>query len=103
MNIDSDIRDQAYQFFIEEAPELLQEIESGILTLREERDIAKVHSIMRAAHSLKGSSASVGLESIKTIAHRLETILRLFIATLLILMRSWKPNCCKPMTACDCP
>lgn len=78
MNIDSDIRDQAYQFFIEEAPELLQEIESGILTLREERDIAKVHSIMRAAHSLKGSSASVGLESIKTIAHRLETIFKAF-------------------------
>jgi chemotaxis family two-component system sensor histidine kinase/response regulator PixL len=32
MAINSDIRDHAYQFFIEEAPELLQEIEEGLLT-----------------------------------------------------------------------
>ncbi|MEO0826744.1 MAG: response regulator [Cyanobacteria bacterium J06639_16] len=76
MTINSDIRDQAYQFFIEEAPELLQEIESGLLSLRQARDTATIHSIMRAAHSLKGGSASVGLDSIKTIAHRLETIFK---------------------------
>lgn len=76
MTSDSVIRDQAYQFFIEEAPELLQEIESGILSLQEDRDTAKIHSIMRAAHSLKGGSASVGLEAIKTISHRLETIFK---------------------------
>ncbi|HHP7245485.1 MAG TPA: response regulator [Elainellaceae cyanobacterium] len=76
MSINSDIRDHAYKFFIEEAPELLQSIESGILTLRQERDTSKVHSIMRAAHSIKGGSASVGLEAIKTIAHRLETIFK---------------------------
>jgi chemotaxis family two-component system sensor histidine kinase/response regulator PixL len=76
MTIDSDIRDQAYQFFIEEAPELLQEMEAGILALRQGRDTATVHSIMRAAHSLKGSSASVGLEAIKTLSHRLETIFK---------------------------
>ncbi|MGJ3250802.1 MAG: response regulator [Elainellaceae cyanobacterium] len=76
MSINSDIRDHAYKFFIEEAPELLQSIESGILTLRQERDTSKVHSIMRAAHSIKGGSASVGLDAIKTIAHRLETIFK---------------------------
>ena len=68
----SEIRDQAYQFFIEEAPELLQEIESGLLTLRQERSTAKVHGIMRAAHSLKGGAASVELDAIKSLAHRLE-------------------------------
>lgn len=76
MSINSDIHDQAYQFFIEEAPELLQSIESGLLILRQERSTANVHSIMRAAHSLKGGSASVGLDAIKTIAHRLETIFK---------------------------
>ena len=30
MAIDSDIRDQAYQFFIQEAPELLQVIETDL-------------------------------------------------------------------------
>ncbi|MGB3613821.1 MAG: Hpt domain-containing protein, partial [Elainellaceae cyanobacterium] len=76
MAINSDIRDQAYQFFVEEAPELLQTIESGLLTLRQEHDKTTVHSIMRAAHSIKGGSASVGLDTIKQIAHRLETIFK---------------------------
>lgn len=76
MAIDSDIRDQAYQFFIQEAPELLQLIEEELLTLKTERSTAKVHNMMRAAHSLKGGAASVGLETIKTLAHSLEDIFK---------------------------
>ncbi|MDJ0844060.1 response regulator [Crocosphaera sp.] len=71
-----DIRDQAYQFFIEEAPELLQIIETGLLNLKEERDKSTVHEIMRAAHSIKGGSASVELNTIKILAHRLEDIFK---------------------------
>ncbi len=76
MAINPDIRDQAYQFFIEEAPELLQAIEAGLLTLTQERNTALVHSIMRAAHSLKGGAASVELDAIALLAHRLETIFK---------------------------
>jgi chemotaxis family two-component system sensor histidine kinase/response regulator PixL len=76
MAINPEIRDQAYQFFIEEAPELLQIIEAGLLTLRQEKNTAKVHALMRAAHSLKGGAASVELEAIKTLAHRQETIFK---------------------------
>lgn len=76
MAIDSDIRDQAYQFFIQEAPELLQLIEEELLTLTTERSTAKIHNMMRAAHSLKGGAASVGLETIKTLAHSLEDIFK---------------------------
>ena len=76
MAIDSDIRDQAYQFFIQEAPELLQLIEEELLTLRTERSTAKVHNMMRAAHSIKGGAASVGLETIKTLAHSVEDIFK---------------------------
>ncbi|MEQ8542137.1 MAG: hybrid sensor histidine kinase/response regulator [Coleofasciculus sp. D1-CHI-01] len=76
MAINPDIRDQAYQFFIAEAPELLQILETGLLNLREERSIAKVHELMRAAHSLKGGAASVELEAIATLAHRLENIFK---------------------------
>ncbi|TVQ42162.1 MAG: hybrid sensor histidine kinase/response regulator [Gloeocapsa sp. DLM2.Bin57] len=68
----SNIDDQAYQFFIEEALELLDIIEAGILTLKEEKSTPTIHSIMRAAHSLKGGAASVDLEAIKTISHHLE-------------------------------
>ncbi len=73
-----EIRDGAYQFFIEEAPELLQIIESGLLTLADDRSTSKVHEIMRAAHSLKGGAASVELDTIKTLAHRLEDIFKAF-------------------------
>ncbi|HEY9823143.1 MAG TPA: hybrid sensor histidine kinase/response regulator [Candidatus Sericytochromatia bacterium] len=76
MAINSDIRDHAYQFFIEEAPDLLQVIEAGLLSLRQEKNTAKVHDLMRAAHSLKGGAASVELEAIATLAHRLETIFK---------------------------
>lgn len=72
MTIDPDIRDQAYQFFIEEASELLDVIENGLLTLRPDISVQKIHEIMRAAHSIKGGAASVELDTIKTIAHRLE-------------------------------
>ncbi|MFP4415141.1 response regulator [Coleofasciculus sp.] len=76
MTLNPDIRDQAYQFFIEEAPELLQNIEAGLLKIRLDRSTANVHGIMRSAHSLKGGAASVELDAIKTIAHRLENIFK---------------------------
>ncbi|MGA1476004.1 MAG: Hpt domain-containing protein, partial [Prochlorothrix sp.] len=76
MSLSPEIRDQAYQFFVEEAQELLQTIELGLLGLRQDSSTAKIHEIMRAAHSLKGGAASVELEAIKTISHRLETIFK---------------------------
>ncbi|HEY9693087.1 MAG TPA: response regulator [Oculatellaceae cyanobacterium] len=76
MAIDSDIRDQAYQFFIQEAPELLQVIETELLDLKQNRTAGKIHNMMRAAHSIKGGSASVGLDAIKTLSHRLEDIFK---------------------------
>jgi chemotaxis family two-component system sensor histidine kinase/response regulator PixL len=72
MSLNPDIRDQAYQFFIEEAQELLQILEHGLLNLQQERSTAKIHELMRAAHSIKGGAASVELEAIKILAHRLE-------------------------------
>ena len=74
--IDPEFRDQAYQFFIEEARELLQIIESGLLTLRQDPSKNKIHEIMRAAHSIKGGAASVELNVIKTLSHRLEDIFK---------------------------
>jgi len=72
MSLNPDIRDQAYQFFIEEAQELLQVLEDGLLDLRQDHSIPKVHELMRAAHSIKGGAASVNLGAIELLAHRLE-------------------------------
>ncbi|MDX1977778.1 MAG: hybrid sensor histidine kinase/response regulator [Pseudanabaenaceae cyanobacterium bins.68] len=74
--VDPQIRDQAYQFFRQESLDFLQTIEEGLLSLRQDRSVANIHQMMRAAHSIKGGAASVELEGIATIAHRLEDVFR---------------------------
>ncbi|HAZ47068.1 MAG TPA: hybrid sensor histidine kinase/response regulator [Cyanobacteria bacterium UBA11369] len=76
MSHDTDIRQQAYQYFAQEAPELLQALEQDLFSLAEERSIVKVHNLMRTTHTLKGAAANVGLETIKTIAHHLEDVFK---------------------------
>ncbi|MBF2073851.1 MAG: response regulator [Synechococcales cyanobacterium C42_A2020_086] len=76
MALNPDIRDQAYQFFMEEAPDLLQVIETGLLSLHHERSTAQIHTLMRSAHSLKGGAASVGLDAVAALAHRLENLFK---------------------------
>ncbi|GET36662.1 hybrid sensor histidine kinase/response regulator [Microseira wollei] len=76
MSYDTDIRQQAYQYFVQEAPELLQALEQDLFSLAEERTIVKVHNLMRTTHTLKGAAANVGLETIKTIAHHLEDVFK---------------------------
>ncbi|MEE3716100.1 response regulator [Tumidithrix elongata RA019] len=74
--IDPEIRDQAYQYFSQEALEFLQIIEEGLLNLQAEHETPQIHSLMRAAHSIKGGAASIGLPAIERISHRLEDIFR---------------------------
>ncbi|HCF29852.1 MAG TPA: hybrid sensor histidine kinase/response regulator [Cyanobacteria bacterium UBA11049] len=73
---DPSIREQSYTYFVQEAPQLLQVLEQELLHLREDWSINKVHTLMRATHTLKGAAASVGLESIKEVAHSLEDIFK---------------------------
>ncbi|WP_019502439.1 hybrid sensor histidine kinase/response regulator [Pseudanabaena sp. PCC 6802] len=75
-SLDPQIRDQAYQFFAQEAIEFLHTIEGGLMQLRSDRSVPQVHSLMRAAHSIKGGAASVDLPGIQKIAHRLEDVFR---------------------------
>ncbi|MDJ0706032.1 MAG: hybrid sensor histidine kinase/response regulator [Leptolyngbyaceae cyanobacterium MO_188.B28] len=76
MTPDPTIREQGYQFFLQEAPELLQTLEQGLLTLGEDSSINKVNDLMRATHTLKGAASSIGLETITSVAHSLEDIFR---------------------------
>lgn len=72
MSSRSAAQNQGYVYFLNEAPELLQTIEQELFTVREGSRLQKVHTLMRATHTLKGAAANVGLETIKTIAHSLE-------------------------------
>lgn len=76
MSSDNNIREQGYQYFVTEAPELLQALEQDLLTLREDYTLVKVHGLMRTTHTLKGAAANMGLETIKTIAHHLEDVFK---------------------------
>ncbi len=76
MITDAAIREQGYIYFLQEAPELLQIIEEALLTIKEDKSVNKVHSLMRAAHTLKGSAANVELDLITTVAHYLEDAIK---------------------------
>jgi chemotaxis protein histidine kinase CheA/ActR/RegA family two-component response regulator len=85
MTDDPTIREQSYHYFLQEAPELLQVLEQNLLDLRENYSTNKIHTLMRATHTLKGAAASIGLETIKAVAHSLEDIFKaLFNPNLLI-------------------
>ncbi|MCC5638327.1 response regulator [Nostoc sp. CHAB 5844] len=60
-------------YFIEEARDHLNTIEQGLLNLQSTlNDPEMVNEVFRAAHSIKGGAAMLGLNSIQHTAHRLE-------------------------------
>ena len=60
-------------YFIEEAKDHLNTIEQGLLSLQSTlEDAEKANEVFRAAHSVKGGAAMLGLESIQKVAHRME-------------------------------
>lgn len=73
---DPKLREQTYSYFLTEAQDLLQSIEQNLFSLRQDRSAAKVHELMRAAHTLKGAAASVGFDSMKSIAHSFEDVFK---------------------------
>lgn len=74
----STLRPPGNPYFLTEAQDLLSTIEQGLFSLRSERTTAKVHELMRAAHTLKGAAASVELSAVANVAHILEDIFRAF-------------------------
>jgi len=60
-------------YFIEEAKDHLNTIEQGLLNLQNTiQDTEMVNEVFRAAHSVKGGAAMLGLSSVQQTAHRLE-------------------------------
>jgi len=71
--MDQDKQKQITGYFIEEAKEHLQTIESGLLNLQTLMgDAEAVNEIFRAAHSIKGGAAMLGFTSIQHVAHNFE-------------------------------
>ncbi|GAA1040484.1 chemotaxis protein CheA [Virgisporangium ochraceum] len=75
MFTDDDVQG-AFDIFITEARELLQQIEDGLLELEGDPGNAEtVNAIFRGAHTLKGSSGLFGLDHLVRFTHVVETVL----------------------------
>jgi two-component system chemotaxis sensor kinase CheA len=73
MNIDMQ---RFHATFFEESREGLESMEAGLLSLEQgSRDSDLINSIFRAAHSIKGGSATFGFDAIAGLTHVLETLL----------------------------
>ena len=69
-------------YFIEEAKDHLNTIEQGLLNLQATiEDTEMVNEVFRAAHSVKGGAAMLGLSSIQRTSHRLEDFFKLMKET----------------------
>lgn len=76
--MDDLLDDELLQEFITEAREHLYSIETDLLTIEEQGDAVDldlVNKVFRAAHSIKGGSGFFGLDQVKELAHRAETVL----------------------------
>lgn len=77
MTSDFDVS-QYLDIFLDEAEEQIQAMDENILLLEKNRDdIEILNRIFRAAHTIKGSSASMGFDKMAEVTHCLENILDL--------------------------
>ncbi len=68
--------DRFLQMFFEEARELLLSLEEGLMELeRRQGDRAHLDKTFRAAHSIKGAAAMVGLGALAEFTHGIEAVL----------------------------
>ncbi len=76
--MDELLDDELLHEFINETREHLYNIETDLLTIEEQGenvDPELVNKVFRAAHSIKGGSGFFGLDKVKELAHRAETVL----------------------------
>ena len=67
------------EFFLVEAGEHLQNLNTGLLALEKApEDRSVIDELFRAAHTLKGSAAMMGFQGISDVSHKAEDMLGLF-------------------------
>jgi len=67
--------EDALPTFIAESRELLDEMETALLSLDSARDAEPVNAIFRAAHTMKGSAGLFGLDAVVAFTHVAESVL----------------------------
>jgi len=70
--------DELLKDFVIESQEHLSQVESNLLELESDQvvaDVAKVNTVFRAIHSIKGVAGFLNLKTVETLAHREEEVL----------------------------
>ncbi|MEO0852468.1 MAG: Hpt domain-containing protein, partial [Cyanobacteria bacterium J06648_11] len=76
--MDRETQQRIMGFFIEEAREHMVVLEQGLLSLGEKMsDAEMINDMFRAAHSIKGGAAMLGISSIQKTAHRMEDFFKI--------------------------
>lgn len=76
MSLFEDITQEELEVFLQEADEQLLRLDEDLVELEKDGSNAELmQEIFRAAHTLKGSSAMVGLDKMSRVAHSAETVL----------------------------
>lgn len=70
-----DLDDEDLKLFSDETEEQLELLDSALVQLEGEPDPDLVQQIFRAAHTLKGSSATIGHRKMAQLTHAMETVL----------------------------
>ena len=70
-----EIREAMRQEFLEEAATLTEDLESSVLSLEREQDAETINAAFRAAHTMKGSAAGVGMFPVSEFMHGLEDVM----------------------------
>ncbi len=70
-----DLDDEDLKLFNEEADEQLEMLDTSLVALESDSDPELVQRIFRAAHTLKGSSATIGHKRMASLTHAMETVL----------------------------
>ncbi|HXU22804.1 MAG TPA: chemotaxis protein CheA, partial [Tepidiformaceae bacterium] len=70
-----DLDDEDLKLFIDEAEEQFELLDTAIVQLEDAPRPELLQAIFRAAHTLKGSSATIGHEKMTALTHAMETVL----------------------------
>ena len=70
-----DLDDDDLKLFCEEADEQIELLDASLVQLEGDPDPDLVQQIFRAAHTLKGSSATIGHKKMANLTHAMETVL----------------------------
>ena len=78
MRLIFDLQEGDDRLFTDESMEQIERIEQGLLDLEHDLDAAVVNEVFRAAHTLKGSAATIGHRRMTELTHAMEALFGAF-------------------------